>query len=333
MSFWRNKRVLVTGGTGLIGIPLVKRLLEEGANVKVVSLDDPPAINMEAEYIKGNLCDWAFCKSIVKNMDAVFHLAGTKGAVSTGIQKAASFFVPHLVFNTFMMEAARQGDVDRYLYTSTVGIYPSAKIFKEENAWDGPPHYTNYYAGWAKRMGELQAEAYQREFGWDKIAIVRPANVYGPFDYFESDSSMVIPSLIRRAVNGEDPFVVWGDGSAIRDFVYSDDVAEGMLLALEKAADGTPLNLGSGIGYSIKTLVSIIQEYIPELNVEWDFSKPKGEDIRVLDISRAKERLGYVPRTDLRRGIQMTLDWYRKYRLTPQKRFHLFHHRNLIDVP
>lgn len=332
MSFYRNKRILVTGGTGLIGISLVKRLLKEGANVKVASLDDPPTVNTEAEYIQGNLCDWAFCKSIVKNIDLVFHLAGTKGSVSTGIQKAASFFVPHLVFNTFMMEAARQGEIDRYLYTSTIGVYPPAKIFKEENAWDGPPHYTNYYAGWAKRMGELQAEAYRSEFGWSRIAIVRPANVYGPFDYFEPDSSMVIPSLIRRAVNGENPFVVWGDGSAIRDFVYSDDVAEGMLLALEKAADGTPLNLGSGIGYSIKTLVNIIQEYIPELNVEWDFSKPQGEDIRVLDISRAKERLGYLPRTDLRHGIQMTLDWYRKYRRAPQKHFNVFHHRNLIDA-
>lgn len=235
MNIYKGKKVLVAGGTGLIGRPLVEMLIDKGAKVRVASLDDPSSANPKAEFFRGNLTNWDFCKKVVNGMDYVFNLAGTKGAVSTGTIKAASFFVPHLVFNTLLMEAARVAKVERYLYTSSIGIYPpSPEAKKEDIAWQGSPPGTNPFGGWAKRMGELQAEAYKIEFGWNKIAIVRPAHVYGPYDYFDPSSSMVIPSLIRRAVEKGNPFVIWGDGSAIRDFIYTNDVAEGMLLALER---------------------------------------------------------------------------------------------------
>ena len=329
---YRGKRVLVTGGTGLIGIPLVKMLIEKGANVRIASLDDPALAHPDAEFIRCNLTDWNACKKVVKDMDYVFHLAGTKGAVSTGRVKAASFFVPHLVFNTLLMEAARIGDIDRYLFTSTIGIYPNSKVPKKEDiAWDGAPHHTDTFAGWAKRMGELQAESYKLEFDWGKVAIVRPAGVYGPNDNFNPSSSLVVSSLIRRAVGKEDPFVVWGDGSAVRDFVYTDDVAEGMLLALEKSADCTPINLGSGVGASIKELVEVIASFVPELNIEWDISKPKGEDIRILDISRAKELLGYKPKVSLEEGIGRTIEWYKQEKDRLSEYYHVFSKNELIS--
>lgn len=328
---YKGKKVLVTGGTGLIGMPLVRMLLDRGARVRIASLDDHKLAHPEAELMRGNLTSWEFCKKAVKGMDYCFHLAGTKGAVSTGVTKAASFFVPHLIFNTLLMEAARLGDIDRYLFSSTIGIYPpSLEPKKESMAWDGPPHHTNLYAGWAKRMGELQAEAYKVEFGWDRIAIVRPANVYGPYDYFDPRSAMVVPSLISRAVNREDPFIVWGDGSAIRDFVYTDDVAEGMLLALEKAADCTPINLASGKGVSIKELVSIIAEIIPGLDIRWDASKPSGEPCRVLDITLAKTRLCYAPKISLKDGIAKTIDWYEKNKDKLPKHYNVFLEKGLI---
>jgi len=328
---YKGKKVLVAGGTGLIGQPLVKMLLEQGAKVRVVSLDDPSLANPEAEFIRGNLTNWEFCKQAVKDMDYVFNLAGTKGAVSTGVAKAASFFVPHLVFNTFLMEAARVEGVERFLYTSTIGIYPPANEPKKEDiAWNAPPHHTNLYAGWAKLMGELQAEAYKVEFGWSKIAIIRPANVYGPNDYFNPASSMVVPSLIRRAVEGENPYIVWGDGSAVRDFVYTDDVAEGMLLALEHAADCTPINLASGEGATIKEVVDIIASYIPGLNVKWDPTKPSGEPMRVLDISRAKERFGFSPKVSLKEGIGRTIEWYKNYKSKLPKHYDVFLEKTLI---
>lgn len=331
MNIYKNKKILVAGGTGLIGTPLVKRLIELGSKVRIVSLDDPALAHPEAEFIQENLTNWEVCKKSVQGMDYVFNLAGTKGAVSTGKAKAASFFVPHLIFNTFLMEAARTGGIDRFLYTSTIGIYPPANEPKKEDiAWDGPPHHTNLYAGWAKRMGELQAEAYRVEFGWDKIAVVRPANVYGPNDYFDPSSSMVVPSLVRRAIEREDPYVVWGDGSAVRDFVYTDDVVEGMLLALEKGADCIPVNLASGYGVTIKELVEVISSVIPGLNVQWDASKLVGEDIRVLDISRAREKLGYEPKVSLHEGIGRTIEWYKENRDRLPKHYNVFQERALV---
>ncbi|MCF6154422.1 MAG: NAD-dependent epimerase/dehydratase family protein [Candidatus Brocadia sp.] len=328
---YKGKKVLVAGGTGLIGIPVVKMLIERGARVRIVSLDDPALAHQEAEFIRGNLTNWEFCNRVVKGMDYVFNLAGTKGAVSTGKARAASFFVPHLIFNTLLMEAARVWDVERYLYTSTIGIYPSANEPKKEGiAWNGPPHHTNLFAGWAKKMGELQAESYKIEFGWSNIAIVRPANVYGPFDYFDPSSAMVVPSLIRRAVKKEDPFTVWGDGSAVRDFVFADDVAEGILLAFEKAADCTPINLGSGMGVTIKELVDIISSYIPGLNVRWDTSKPVGEYMRVLDITRARGKIGYNPRVSLKDGIAKTIEWYRENMNKLPQHYNVFHKKALI---
>jgi len=331
-SIYKNKKALVAGGTGLIGRPLVEMLIEQGAKVRIASLDNPSLAHPEAEFLRGNLTNWDFCRKVVKGMDYVFNLAGTKGAISTGTTKAASFFVPHLIFNTFLMEAARLAGVDRFLYTSTIGIYPPAlEPKKEDIAWEGPPHHTNLFAGWAKRMGELQAEAYKLEFGWDKIAIIRPANVYGPDDYFDPLSSMVVPSLIRRAVKKEDPFIIWGDGSSVRDFVYTDDVARGMLLALEHAADCTPINLGSGVGVTIKDLVEVISSLIPGLNIKWDTSKPSGEPVRVLDISLAKERLGYKPKVSLKEGISRTIKWYRQNKDKPKKHFNVFSEKELLS--
>ena len=135
------------------------------------------------------------------------------------------------------MEAARRCGVDRFLYTSSIGVYSPSEIFHEDDVWNTFPSPNDRFAGWAKRMGELQAEAYAIEYGWERISIVRPANVYGPFDNFDPGSAMVIPSLINRATSGENPLLVWGDGSQIRDFVHADDVARGMLVVVEKGSE------------------------------------------------------------------------------------------------
>jgi GDP-L-fucose synthase len=328
---YKNKKVLVTGGTGLIGQPLVQLLLDSGARVRVASLDDPSRVNPKAEFMRGNLMDWNFCRQITEGMDYVFHVAGIKGSVGLGKTRAASFLVPHLLMNTLMMEAAHKAGVERYLYTSSIAVYAPAELLCEDHAWDGPPHPTDRYAGWAKRMGELQAEAYKTEYGWDKVAIVRPANVYGPYDNFDPQTAMVIPALIARVASGENPLVVWGDGSAVRDFIYSRDCAEGMLLALEKAANGVPINLGSGHRISIKQLVDAICSCFPNPpRVEWDTTKPAGQAVRVMDTSRAKEVLGFAPRTSLQQGIQETVAWYLANRAESLKRYNVFHEKSFL---
>ena len=308
---YAGKKVLVTGGTGMIGRQVVDLLLERGANVRVVSLDDPSLANPGTEFLRGDLTDRSFCDSIVAGMDYVFHVAGIKGSVGIGNARAASFFVPLILMNTTMMEAARRAGVERYLYTSSIAVYEPVDLFIEDKAWDGPPHSTDKYAAWAKRMGELQAEAYQVEYDWDKIAIVRPANVYGPYDNFNPQTAMVIPALIARVAGGETPLTVWGDGSTIRDFRYARDCAVGMLMALEKGANGKPINLGSGQRVAVRQIVdSVLASFDDPPEVVWDTNKPSGQPIRLMDTTRARTEIGFTAATSIEDGVRETVDWY-----------------------
>jgi GDP-L-fucose synthase len=226
---FKGKKILVTGGTGLIGRPLVEMLLEKGAQVRVVSLDDPSRANPGAEFLRLDLTNMDNAMQAADGMDYVFQLAGIKGSPAMTAKKPASFFYPTISFNTNMMEASRRCGVKKYLFTSSIGVYSPAETFHEDDVWKTFPSPNDRFAGWAKRMGELQAEAYQIEYGWEDVYIVRPANIYGPYDNFDPANAMVIPSLVRRALDGENPFVVWGDGSTIRDFLHARDCARGML--------------------------------------------------------------------------------------------------------
>lgn len=321
--FYKDKRVLVTGGTGMIGRPLVKMLLAAGARVRIASLDDPSRAHPQAEFVRANLTRFDNCLDVCRGMDYVFQLVGVKGSPAMTAKNPANFFVPVILFNTNMMEAARQAGVGNYLFTSSVGVYSPAEVFKEDDVWKTFPSENDKFAGWAKRMGELQAEAYAIQYGWDKICIVRPANVYGPYDNFDPANAMVIPSLIRRALSGENPFTVWGDGSPVRDFIHADDVARGMMLVMEKGYN-KPVNLGSGVGITIRELVEIVVDNLEtKPKVVWDTSKPAGDKRRVMEMSRARS-LGFTPQVSFQTGIKDVMDWYRGNMDAAAKRYNVF---------
>lgn len=301
-----SKNVLITGGTGLIGRQVVKILCDAGANVRVASLDQ---VNVDgrAEHILGDLTEFSLCRELTKDMDYVFHMAGIKGSVEVTKSKPASFFVPLLMFNTNVLEACRVNKVKKVVYTSSIGAYSSAEVFREGENMEGPP--MDMFPGWAKRMAELQVKAYQEQYALDNFAIVRPCNVYGPGDNFDPQNAMVIPTLMYRIFNKENPVVVWGDGSAVRDFVYSRDVAEGVIQALYYGTRGGFVNLGSGTGVTIKELVETLHSFLG-FNYEFDASKPSGFPKRVMDISLAKELIRYNPTTLLLDGLKETWEWF-----------------------
>jgi GDP-L-fucose synthase len=329
MSIYQGKSILVTGGTGLIGRPLVELLVGMGAKVRIVSLDDPSRAHPLAEFVRADLTSFRSCLDVCDEIDYVFHLAGIKGSPAMTAIKPASFFVPTISFNTNMMEAARQCNVKKYLFTSTIGVYAPAEIFYEDDVWKTFPSENDKFAGWAKRMGELQAEAYKIEYKWSDVHIVRPANVYGPYDNFNPGNAMVIPSLVKRALDGENPLVVWGDGSPIRDFIHARDVASGMLLVMEKGT-AQPVNLGSGVGVAIREIVEIIVSNMKEKPaVIWDTTKPSGDRKRLMDISRARE-LGFEPMVSLEEGIKNVMQWYLENKLTVDLRYNVFERNDLM---
>ena len=318
---FRGLKVLVAGGTGLIGIPLVRILVERGAKVRIASMDDPSRAHPDAEFIRFDLRVKENCLTACRGMDFVFNLLCAKGSPSAVAARPASIISPLLLFNTNLMDAAHECGAGGYLYTSSVGIYPAAEVFREDDALNAVSN--DRFAGGAKKMGELLAEAYRIEHGWKNVTIVRPSNVYGPYDNFDSENAMVVPSLIRRAVDGQNPFAVWGDGSPERDFIHSDDVARGILLAVEKAP-GATLNLGAGYGVSIRRLVEVVLSQAGfKPSIVWDASKLAGDRKRIMDISRARA-IGFEPAITLERGIMETMQWYRQHRVETGKRYDIF---------
>lgn len=304
-----GKNVLVTGGTGLIGRQVVELLCEAGAKVRIVSLDRIE-VHAKAEHVLGDLTNFELCMQVTKDMDFVCHLAGIKGSAGVSATKLASHFVPTVMFNTNVLEAARQNNVEKLVYTSSIGSYAHAEVFTESS--ETPGNFTSPpmdFAGWAKRMGELQIHAYKVQYGMENFAIVRPSNVYGPGDNFDPNNAMVIPTLLYRIYNKENPVVIWGDGTAIRDFVYSRDVAEGCLLALFHGTHGRFVNLGSGQGVTIRELVESLRSFL-DFNYQFDPTKPAGFPKRIMDISLARQLLDYNPTTSLQDGLKATWEWF-----------------------
>ena len=221
------------------------------------------------------------------------------------MEAPASFSVPMIQFNANMIEAAYNAGVEWFLYTSSVGVYHPADVFVEDHVPGTLPSESDWYAGWAKRIGEMNVQAYMKEYNWNKCSIVRPANVYGPNDNF-GEWSMVVPSLIKKAIEN-DVLVVWGDGSPIRDLIYAEDVARGMIHMVENGVTD-PVNIGSGTGVTIGEVAEIIAEYFGK-EISWDTTKPMGDLKRVMSTKRA-ESYGFKPMIDLKSGLEKTINWY-----------------------
>lgn len=324
---FRSRKVLVTGGTGLIGRQAVDLLCSAGARVTIVSLDKI-TVDRRARHVLGDLTDFRFCKNAMRGQDFVCHLAGIKGSMDVAKKKPASHFVPTIMMNTNVLEACREARVAKVVYTSSIGAYQDTDIFKEsEYRLDKLPMD---FAGWAKRMAELQIEAYKMQYGMTHFAIVRPSNVYGPGDNFDPENAMVIPSLMCRIFRKENPLVVWGDGSAIRDFVYSRDAAEGVLCALRYGTNGTFVNMGSGAGVSIRQLVETLKSFL-DFNYVFDATKPSGYPKRVMDITRARETIHYNPSTTLVDGLKATWEWFVKNQDEFKKKKNYFKETKMIN--
>nr|WP_319395121.1 NAD-dependent epimerase/dehydratase family protein [uncultured Desulfobacter sp.] len=329
MIDWKDAHVLVPGGTGLIGAPLVKMLLERGAHVRVVSLDDASRCPRGAEFLSLDLTIMDNCLKANEKIDFVFDMLGTKASPETARNCPASHFVTNMQLQLPFLEAARIQGVRGLLFTSSVGVYGPSEVMREDDVWKTFPSPNDWFGGWAKRMGELQIEGYRREYNWKNLTIVRPANVYGPGDCFTGLQAMVVPSLIHRAVKASEndgKLVVWGDGSPRRDFIFTDDVAR-MCIEVAETNPQEPINLGCGNARTIRELAEIIVECVdPDLEIVWDTDKPTGDKLRCLDMERATE-LGIKAAVPLEEGIRMTVDWYREHRDSANMKYNVYANR------
>lgn len=315
MSFYTGKEVLVAGGTGTVGMALVRELQRRGANVVVVGLDEREyacAVLPEGTpYVKEDMTNQVHCDFRTMGMDIVFDMVGIKGSTLTNNTTFSRSLVQYIKFQTALMDACARNNVDRYLFPGSVNEYPSMTRPKtEDEVWDGLPIQNDKYVGLVKRLGEMQAQAYHEEGSWHGARIVRMSNVYGPGDDFNPKTAQVISSLIAKSLENRH-VKVHGDGTAVRDFIYVDDAAYWACESAERLPPCTPVNIGAGRGISIREVCNTIQELI---DVEFEFMPQSysGDKMRVLSTERAKELLGYHERTSLKDGIRQSIEWYKQ---------------------
>ena len=304
-DFWKDKKVIVTGGNGFLGRRLVAKIKARGPKSIFVP--------KRSEY---DLRTYKDCLAVAKEGDVIIHFAANVGGIGYNREFPATLFDDNILMGTFMMMAARDAKVKKYVALGTVCAYPKFTHvpFKEKDLWMGYPEETNAPYGLAKKMQLVQAQAYRQQYDFNAIFLL-PVNLYGPGDNFNPKSSHVIPALIRKFVeakrSGKKEVIVWGTGKASREFLYVDDAAEAILLATEKYDKVDPVNLGAGREIQIKTLVGLIKKYTGfEGKIIWDSLKPDGQPRRMLDVSRAKKEFGFTAKTSFEKGLKETIDWY-----------------------
>jgi len=311
----RGRNVLVAGGTGLVGSALTRRLDGLGAQVLSSCHDRPPPF-LAQHYRRFDFTELADCLDATRGIDDVFICAAQTFGAAVMHEHPESVVLPNVRIGAGLLEACRRNRVARVLLVSSSTVYQEAShpIAEDELDLNQAPYPLYAAVGWVNRYLEQLAGFYATRHGL-RIAIVRPTNVYGPFDRFEDGKSHVLPALIKRALSREDPFVVWGDGTAVRDFVYVEDLVDDLLALLDRAPTGEPLNLANGTPHSIRDAVSaVLRACDHSVMPRYDRTKPDAIPYRMLDTTKADAILGRRRRTTLRAGIEATVRWYRTTR-------------------
>lgn len=311
--FYQGKITLVTGGSGFIGTHIVEELLKQDAKVRVVIHKRPMIVkDKRIEIIKGDLTKQEDCLRAVRGVDYVFHAAGVSAGAAVTAANPMGAITSNLILTVQMLRAAWTGNVERFLLFSSSTVYPVSDYpIKEEEMWNGPTHPSYFGYGWMRRYFEKLGEFVGSKSNV-KIAIVRPTAVYGRYDNFDPATSRVIPALIKKAVERKNPYLVWGTGEEVRDFLHVSDLARGSLLMLEKYAVCDSVNIGYGEGVKIKEAVKIILKAADYENakVVFDSSKPSTIPVRIVDTSKAERVLGFKPQISLEDGLTDVVKWY-----------------------
>lgn len=320
---FKDVKVVVAGGSGLIGSNLVARLLAEGATVRATYHRRAPVMrDQRIEYIQCDLTRPEDCRKAVAGIQHVHLCAATTSGAAAISSMPMIHVTPNVIINTQMLEAAYEAGVEKFVWLGSTVAYPvSDKPMKEEQILEGEPFEKYYFAGWAKRFMEVLCRMYGEKLAKKMATIVlRPTNVYGPNDDFEFATSHVIPALIRKSVERWNPIEVWGDGSEVRDAIYVDDMVEAMVQAAAKLTEYATLNIGLGKGYNVKEILRCILEEdgYADAKVRFDPSKPTMIPLRLVDTSKAEAALDFRARTDLREGVARTIAWYRRSRGIPR---------------
>ena len=320
---FKDARVLVAGGAGFVGANTIIRLLAEGARVRAsIHRKDPVIIDNRIDYVHGDLTRPEDCRKVVEGMDYVFMCAANTSGAAVIATTPLVHVTPNIVMNSQLLEAAYFARVKKFIWLSSNAAYPPSgdRPVKEDELFDGDPYETYFGVAWMKRYTEVLCRMYSQKLKNPMTTVVlRPSNIYGPFDDYEFETSHVMAALIRRVVERHDPFEVWGTGDDVRDWIYIDDFIDAMMLAAQSIDTYNPLNIGLGEGHTVKEALQMMLEIdgFTKARVQFNTSRPSMIPIRLIDTSKAAAVLDFKARTGLREGIRKTIAWYRQNRKAP----------------
>ena len=324
MDFFSGKKVLVAGAAGFVGTHLTQRLVSLGAIVRGTIHNSNPLLEINGvEYVRTNLETTIDCDLVTKNIDYVFMCAANSSGAEVMTKTPLVHLTPNVIMNSQILAASYANNVKKFCFISSNTVYPLTDFAVSEDDVTGEFFEKYFIVGWMKRFSELMCEMYATKVNKPMpTLIVRPGNLYGPFDKYKKNESKVIAALIRRAFEKENPFEVWGDGEDIKDFLFIDDFIDALLETFPRTSDFDIFNIASGVPITIKEVVKHIIDISNNgvIEVNFDTTKPTMIPKRMIDISKINKLIGWYPKTSINQGLKLTFDWYAKtYRdVTPE---------------
>jgi len=312
-----NKKVLITGTTGLIGYNLAERLLKDGYEVfGVIHRKEKKITGVLYQY--GDLQDREFCDRVTDGMDIVINCsANTSNAVDT-VKSPLVHVTPNVIVNTQLIESAYFSKVKKYVFISSSTVYPPSYEKRVDETWNifDEPYPVYHAVGWMKRYGEVLCDLYANQLSPNmECIVIRPANCYGPHDKWDFDKCHVTPATIRKVIDKHNPIQVWGDGEDIRDVIYIDDFVDGLLSVMGQCKEKYEVvNIGSNTDYSVNEILETcmkVENY--DAPIEHISGKPSMIPIRKINSDKMKEKYGWEAKHTLSVGIEKTIKWYREY--------------------
>jgi GDP-L-fucose synthase len=314
LDFFSGKKVLVAGAAGFVGTHLTQRLVSSGAIVRGTIHNSNPLLEINGvEYVRTNLETTIDCDLVTKNIDYVFMCAANSSGAEVMTKTPLVHLTPNVIMNSQILAASYANNVKKFCFISSNTVYPLTDFAVSEDDVTGEFFEKYFIVGWMKRFSELMCEMYATKVNKPMpTLIVRPGNLYGPFDKYRKNESKVIAALIRRAFEKENPFEVWGDGEDIKDFLFIDDFIDALLETFPRTSDFDIFNIASGVPITIKEVLKHIIDISNNgvIEVNFDTTKPTMIPKRMIDISKINKLIGWYPKTSITQGLKLTFDWY-----------------------